>query len=300
MIKLGHGIVGVGFLAVMILMVTTVLYAPSDDESLTVHTQGVNTHVKDHPLFGVEHGVEPITTPAVPLPVAGWRILPGDLPPQPVAPKGNAPRGGHFLAGGSPLTQDPQGATPQAVTPPARNFQTLEVRLAEGHWQGLEALPLSPELKRKLRLPANLKGLLVDEVTLNAAASGMLAGDVLVAVNGHPVTTLEALLKASKQAQNLDRIPVTVVRRGQTLTFTLRGNKRLGFAQVETAPMILAGDIAPHPYRGQCTNCHPIGTTGHITPDPDGIILPPPPIRFDAQSPHRDRGQCRACHTIIN
>ncbi|MBF0610894.1 MAG: PDZ domain-containing protein [Magnetococcales bacterium] len=264
MMRLGDGIVGMGFVLVVVLAITTMVHVP-DDEQLTVHSQGINTHVKDHPLFGVRHGREPIPLPNTPYPVAMV---------QPVAGQ-------------------------RVVTPPARAFVPANVQLAEAHWQGLEALPLSAELKLKLKLPMTLKGLLVDEVTMNAARSGMLAGDVLVAVNNRPVVTLEGLLAESQRVQQNNAVMLTVVRQGKGMSFTLQGSPRLGFAQVETAPMILSGDIPPHPYRGACTNCHPIGTTGHMVPDPDGIMLPPPPIYANARSPHRDRGTCRACHTII-
>jgi len=95
---------------------------------------------------------------------------------------------------------------------------------------------------------------------------------------------------------------MTVYRKGQWFSLTLSAPDNLGFVQAETAPMILPGEIMPHPYRGPCTDCHAIGTTGHIVPDPDGIILPPPPISAQALAtppPHKDRGPCQACHQII-
>ncbi|MEO5377228.1 MAG: PDZ domain-containing protein [Magnetococcus sp. DMHC-6] len=186
--------------------------------------------------------------------------------------------------------------------PPVRSgaVSSANIMLSEGHWQGLEALPLTAEFKQKLNLPNELNGLLIDEVSLVAAACGLLAADVLVAVNGRPVTTLEELVRESRRVSQQYSTPLTVVRQGQKLTFYLQSTETLGFAQVETAPMIPAGAIVPHPYRGPCTQCHAIGNTGHITPDPDGIILPPPPIKANAVRPHQDRGSCQSCHTILN
>ncbi|MBF0144363.1 MAG: magnetochrome domain-containing protein [Magnetococcales bacterium] len=184
--------------------------------------------------------------------------------------------------------------------PPLPEFVNPRVRLSEGHWKGLEALPLSAELKRKMRLPPELEGLLVDEVTLNAAAAGLLAGDVIVAVNGRPVKTLEEFLAESRRVQLEKRASIMVFRAGRLQTYLLQGKNNLGYAQVETAPMILPGEIMPHPYRGPCTSCHAIGSTGHIVPDPDGIVLPPPPIRAGVACPHQDRGPCQACHVITN
>ncbi|CAK0775770.1 Multi-heme protein MamP [Gammaproteobacteria bacterium] len=183
--------------------------------------------------------------------------------------------------------------------PQLKAYVAPNIRLAEAHWQGLEALPLSVELKQKLRLPDTLNGLLIDEVTLNAAASGLLAGDVLGAVDGVAVNSLEELVQASKRVQNKTNAVLTVYRKGQWFSFTLSAPDNLGFVQAETAPMILPGEIMPHPYRGPCTQCHAIGTTGHIVPDPDNIILPPPPISAKATTPsHQERGPCSACHQI--
>ncbi|MBF0191937.1 MAG: magnetochrome domain-containing protein [Magnetococcales bacterium] len=184
--------------------------------------------------------------------------------------------------------------------PTLKPFVNPKAKLAEGHWKGLEALPLSIELKKKLKLPIELEGLLIDEVTMNAAEAGLLAGDVIVAVNGNPVRSLEDLLNETRKVQMAKSASILVFRRGLMQQFMLVAKNNLGFAQVETAPMILPGEIMPHPYRGPCTHCHSIGTTGHIVPDPDGIILPPPPIRMGMASPHKDRGPCQACHPIIH
>ncbi len=183
---------------------------------------------------------------------------------------------------------------------PLAAFVGPNIRLSEAHWQGLEAMPLSAELRQKLNLPSTLSGLLIDEVTLVAAASGLLAGDVLVAVDSVAVGSLETLLAASKQVQTRQSVELTVYRKGELMSVTMSVPDNLGFAQVETAPMILPGEIMPHPYRGPCTECHAIGTTGHIVPDPDEITLPPPPISAKTTTPpHKERGPCQACHQII-
>ncbi|GMT42941.1 MAG: hypothetical protein IEMM0002_1352 [bacterium] len=187
-----------------------------------------------------------------------------------------------------------------AVTPKKTSTTSNNIKLSEGHWQGLEALPLTSELKTKLQLPEGIKGLLVDEVTLNAAASGILGGDILTAVNGRKVHSLKDFVRESKRVKNRNSVRLTLVRYGRPVALTLRSTQELGFVQVETAPMILAGAILPHPYRGSCTMCHLIGNTGHVKPDPDGIVLPPPTIRAGMESTHRDRGVCFACHVIVN
>ncbi len=184
--------------------------------------------------------------------------------------------------------------------PPAAYFGQ-KMKLSEGHWQGMDAMPLSVELKTKLQLPMNLQGVLLGETTMAAAASGLLAGDVLVAVERVPINSLEALQSESKRVADRDAVNLTAYRKGQMFDFVMRSPEGpLGFAQMETAPMIQTSDQRPHAYRGPCTDCHAIGSTGHITPDPDGILLPAPVIRAGVRRPHSDRGPCQACHVVTN
>ena len=200
---------------------------------------------------------------------------------------------------------------PQTVTP--GNFIPKKIALSEAHWQGMDTMRLTSELRRKLKFPRGLQGIMIYEVTLNSANSGFLAGDVIVKVNNDRVTTLEEFQQSSPKVRNLNRVPMTVLRKGdktqdgrfaitQMILF-LRAEPDLGIAQVEAAPMIAPGDVRPHPYRGACTNCHTIGIGFELTPDPDMIILPPPTITKATAdmgvSPHLDRGPCVACHTIM-
>ncbi len=200
---------------------------------------------------------------------------------------------------------------PQTAAP--GNFIPKKIALSEAHWQGMDTMRLTSELRRKLKFPRGLKGILIDEVTLNAAESGFLAGDIIVQVNNDRVTTLEEFQQSSRWVRNLSQVPLTVLRKGdQTqngrftttrMTLLLRAEPDLGFAQVEAAPMIAPGDGRPHRYRGPCTVCHTIGTGFELTPDPDLIVLPPPAITKATAdtgvSPHLDRGPCIACHTIF-
>ncbi|GAB0057875.1 Magnetosome protein MamP [Candidatus Magnetaquicoccaceae bacterium FCR-1] len=248
--------------------------------------------------------VTPIVRPA-PYPTAP--TVAATAPSQPMAAYPTAPSFAAPTASPPPaMSAWATPTAPMAATAGAAGSETSlkpfinpKAKLSEGHWKGLEALPLSNELKKKLKLPMELEGLLIDEVTLNSAEAGLLAGDVLVAVNGKPVRSLEDLLTESRRVQMAKSVSMLIYRKGKMQQFMLVAKNNLGYAQVETAPMILPGEVMPHPYRGPCTQCHAIGTTGHIVPDPDGIILPPPPIRANAVAPHKDRGPCQACHTII-
>lgn len=195
----------------------------------------------------------------------------------------------------------PVGITAGTVltAPQTAPRRSARIQVSEGHWQGMEAMELTTELKRKLGLNMSMEGLLIDEVTLRAADSGLMAGDIMIGVGDTPVLTLRDLSEASKRVMNRSAVMITAMRGGSVKTFTLRTRGPLGFAQLETAPMILPGEITPHPYRGPCDKCHAIGTTGHLVPDPGEVTLPPPPIRAGSTSPHQDRGPCDRCHRVI-
>ncbi|CAH2598662.1 Multi-heme protein MamP [Rhodovastum atsumiense] len=209
------------------------------------------------------------------------------------------------------LPLDPD-VTPSSQVAP--NYLPATVQLFEVHWQGLDGRELTAELRRKLRYPQGLEGILVGEVTLTAARAGLLGGDVIIAVAGQPVTTLAGFQDATRAIANLKQTTVTFLRKTRSTepasnrftmvrqTLMIVGDRELGFAQAEGAPMIKAGDPRPHASRGPCTQCHNIGTGFELRPDPDLITLPPPPIssRLAAGSnrPHEDRGPCEACHVI--
>jgi len=195
---------------------------------------------------------------------------------------------------------------PNTADPVPPNYFPRTLKVFEGHWQGMDARLLTVELARKLNFPVGLRGALLGEVTLNAAQAGLLAGDVIVKVEDVPIATIEDLQEASRMVMNRNEVHLTVIRKDghafRTLGLTLRAERGLGFVQVEGAPMIQPGDPRPHPYRGQCTDCHTVGTGLELAPDPDLISLPPPVISRNVASggvsPHENRGPCEACHVI--
>ncbi|KIM00481.1 hypothetical protein A6A04_20995 [Paramagnetospirillum marisnigri] len=212
-----------------------------------------------------------------------------------------------------PVEPDPAagGGTAPATESPLPNFVPRKLKVFEGHWQGMDGRLMTEELARKLNYPRGLQGVLLGEVTLNAAFSGLLAGDVIVRIDDTPVTDIESFKAASRTVANRSEARISVLRKDnrpgapvvRKLTVVLReAEGGLGFAQLEGAPMILAGDPRPHGYRGACTDCHPIGQGFELTPDPDLISLPPPTITRDmvarSVNPHEVRGPCEACHVI--
>ena len=176
-------------------------------------------------------------------------------------------------------------------------------KFIEGHWLGLEVIPLTAELATEYRIPNGETGVLVDEITLEAAESGILAGDMIQSVGGFPTPDLETFLTATQRERvwEAKRTQVGISRRGSRMTFTMtsRNSKMLGFAQMEAAQPIQPGALRPHRYMGACTKCHIFMKTGGQLATDSGDTLPnPPPITKNAKAPHRYRGNCATCHTI--
>jgi serine protease Do len=214
-----------------------------------------------------------------------------------------------FTNVGKLFSKAPQGAKPsQAVAVPAgtlpspREQNAAGKKFIEGHWLGLEVIPLTPELAAEYQVSKGETGVLVDEVTLEAAESGILAGDMVRSVDRFPTPDLETFFQATQRVREKERAQVEVSRRGSKMTFVLtaRNTAELGFAQMEAAQPIQPGALRPHRYMGTCTNCHVFMQSGGQLPTDAGDILPnPPPITENAKARHRYRGPCATCHTIL-
>jgi hypothetical protein len=190
-----------------------------------------------------------------------------------------------------------------ALLPSPREQNAAGKEFIEGHWLGIEVIPLAPELAAEYRIPKGESGVLVDEITLEGAESGILAGDMIHSIDGRPTSDLRAFFLATQHVQEAERADVGISRRGSKMSFVVkaRNTKIVGFAQMEAAQPIMPGAISPHRSRGRaCTDCHIIMQSGGQLPTDAGDILPsPPPIAADAKAPHRDRGRCSSCHVIV-
>ena len=214
----------------------------------------------------------------------------------------------HKITGSSVLNNMPVNPPQRRIIPdntglpsPAQQNAAQKV-LIEGHWLGMELIPLAPELVVEYKLPKGVVGLLVDEVTLEAAESGLLAGDVLQNINGYPVKTLDDFAKVTRKIESLREASLGILRNGNPLFISLQSSwGKLGVSQNEAAQPIQPGAISPHRDRGRpCTDCHIIMKNGGQLPTDAGDILPnPPPISGSANAPHSYRGECNTCHTIL-
>lgn len=191
----------------------------------------------------------------------------------------------------------------EATLPSPKEQGASKKILSEGHWLGMELIPLIPQLAQMYNVPAGTSGVLVDEIALVAAESGILAGDVVLAVEGVATPDLLAFTEATRSVKDRKQAGVLASRRGQLLTFTMASDRSLGFSQSEAASPIMPGAISPHRARSQpCTACHLIMATGGQLATDAGDILPnPPPIRKGTLNPHiPDRGKCNMCHVLLN
>ncbi len=207
------------------------------------------------------------------------------------------------------LSNTPQGSSPfqtnamvpTGTLPSPRQQNAAGKKFIEGHWLGLEVIPLTAELATEYQIPRGQAGVLVDEVTLEAAESGILAGDMVQSIGGFPTPDLKTFFRVTQRVQEEERAQVGISRRGSKMAFfmTARNTEMLGFAQMEAAQPIRPGALRPHRYMGSCTSCHIFMKTGGQLPTDAGDILPnPPPITKNAKAPHRYRGLCATCHTI--
>ncbi|MBF0123278.1 MAG: hypothetical protein HQL21_07750 [Candidatus Omnitrophica bacterium] len=201
---------------------------------------------------------------------------------------------------GAPNPALPQRAPTGKLPTPKEQGAALK-EFIEGHWMGLELIPLVPELAKEFGIPADTKGLLVDEISLESAESGILAGDMVVAVEGFATPDLVAFTEATRRVKNSFKAKVLVSRRGKLMTFTFSSKRTIGFSQNEAAQPITPGALSPHRSRNKpCTACHIIMVTGGQLPTDAGDILPnPPPITKGAVAPHENRGKCNSCHIIL-
>jgi serine protease Do len=119
-----------------------------------------------------------------------------------------------------------QGA-PEAAAEPAERDSDIKERL------GITVTPLTAEVVRELNTPANVRGLLVEEVDPYGPADGLLfppsaGGSIITAVEGNPVRTeadLRAALKGVKPGEIVSLtvfIPAANNGRGQTRIARLR------------------------------------------------------------------------------
>lgn len=209
----------------------------------------------------------------------------------------------------SPMNQAavPQGQpAPGAASPavPRQPIGVPDTTLQEGHWIGMEVIPLTASIATANNIPPNVTGVLIDEVTLLSAEAGFMAGDVITAINGKKISDLKSFWMATKEVAQANRATVGVFSGGKNKELGILCTEALGVAQMEAAPMILSTAKSPHGYYGPCDRCHAIAKTpmnlGQLAKDQgDSLIKIAPNIRRGTPPPHRNRGNCTNCHVVL-
>jgi serine protease Do len=109
----------------------------------------------------------------------------------------------------------------KALTVPVVLGQQPGAELAQGGARevggaitGLQVAPLDPQLRRGLRLPPQLRGLVVVDVTEDCPAdkAGLRRGDLLLEVNHNPVASVDELARAAQGG----RVLLFVLRNGHS------------------------------------------------------------------------------------
>lgn len=90
-------------------------------------------------------------------------------------------------------------------------------------WLGIDAATLEPASAQSLGLDSDQQGVLVQGVGENTPAeeSGLLQGDVIIAIDGSQIATIESLIAVLAQYQPGDEITLTLLRNGQELEINL-------------------------------------------------------------------------------
>jgi len=141
----------------------------------------------------------------------------------PEAPEWPEPQGAVLKGQAVALAQQP--FDPENVRPPGLTgvLQGGEVETGAIEVLGMELGELSPELALTYGVPKGVTGLLVAESATPAATAGLLANDVIEAVNGQRVETIADFIKVMNKSDLKRGISLDVYRQGQRLSLMMKG-----------------------------------------------------------------------------
>jgi membrane-associated protease RseP (regulator of RpoE activity) len=111
---------------------------------------------------------------------------------------------------------------------------------------GATIQPVTPEIAESVGIPGK-KGALVAELVPGGPAekSGVMAGDVVTAVNGKPVNNASELTRAVASSRSGDTLNLSVVRGGKAITVVVKSGVRPSEADLAKQPWFAAtGTVA--------------------------------------------------------
>ena len=119
-------------------------------------------------------------------------------------------------------------AAPAAPAAPTQPAPSQPQAATSGAWLGISGMTLTPDVAGTMSLDSAQTGALVGEVVTGSPADkvGMQANDVITAVDGKAVDSMEALSAAVKAQKPGDKVELTVLRNGKEITVTVTLGER--------------------------------------------------------------------------
>jgi S1-C subfamily serine protease len=113
---------------------------------------------------------------------------------------------------------------PELAQPPGLTgvLQGSEVGAGEIEALGMGVEELVPELALAFGVPKGIRGLIVAESATQAAAAGLLAGDVIEAINSQRVETIVDFIKVMNKASLRKGVSLDVYRQGQRFNLKIK------------------------------------------------------------------------------
>lgn len=191
-----------------------------------------------HRIAGPQPPVQ-LGGPTAPTPGVPWATA---VPPLAAAVPPLAAAAPPFAAAAPPLAA---AAPPFAAAAPFAP--------TEGEWLGLEVSPITGLTANQYRLPPGSRGLVVAEAEAQAQAAGLRAGDVVVAIDGIPITDMVTFFQATRSG-SLAQGTVRLQREGRLFEAFLQQ------AAAAPAQPPSVGTLAPVVGGGGL--CPPVATAG--------------------------------------
>ena len=152
------------------------------------------------------------------------------------------------------LTLAARPAKPQVETASTDQPQAEPRTVRSGAWLGVAGITLTPEIAQAMDLDADQTGALVEEVVADSPAEKaglqasskafdlngeqvMIGGDIVTAVNGKSVETMQELSAAIKAQKPGDEVELTVLRDGKQVTVKVTLGERKGAQAMPMAPV---------------------------------------------------------------
>ena len=177
---------------------------PTDEMRLTVYREGKRINVD-------------VRLPGGPAPAFGGFGPEGEW----IDPRAMAAIPGQAVALTSPKTPlDPTNAAPPGLTGVLAGAE-VEAGGIEALGMGVE--DLAPELALAFNIPKGLKGVIVTESENQAQAAGIIAGDVIRAVDNRRVKSVADFIKIMQKASLKKGIALDIYRQGQRFQVIMKG-----------------------------------------------------------------------------